>query len=123
MRFEILKKRAEKYYKYARRFFEEGDYDSAAFYIEQTIQFFLKYLLLKETGFFPRIHDLDILFRSAGKIHKELLDFYEKHKDVLWEIYYAYTNSRYGEKEYPKEIVEKFLKVLEEFYNLIKKWI
>ena len=28
-----------------------------------------------------------------------------------------------GIKEYPKEIVEKFLKVLEEFYQLIQRWL
>jgi len=30
----MLRKRAEKFMKYAHRFFEEGDYDSAAFYVE-----------------------------------------------------------------------------------------
>ena len=54
MRFEMLKKRVGKYYKYAKRFYEEGDYDSSAFYTEQSIQLFLKYFLLKETGFFSK---------------------------------------------------------------------
>jgi len=87
------------------------------------MQFFLKYLLVKETGFFPKVHDLEILFKSLGEIYPEVTEFYNKNQDTIWEIHYAYTNSRYGEKEYPKQLVERFLRVLDEFYELIQKWL
>ncbi len=120
---EILKERAEKYYNYAKRFFKEEDYDSSAFYTEQAIQMFLKYLLLKNTGAFPKTHDLEELFLTLGKIYPEILEFYRENAGILLEIYFAYFNSRYAPKKYNKEAVEKYLVVLDKFYDFIKRWL
>ena len=72
---------------------------------------------------FCKIKKYSLCKSIRKRVIKQDLDFYEKHKDTIWEIYYAYTNSRYGDKEYPKELVEKFLKALEEFYQLVQKWL
>ena len=120
---DILKERAEKYYSYAKEFYERGDYDSSAFYVEQTIQIFLKYLLLKNTGAFPKTHDLEELFLTLGKIYPEVSNFYKENAGTLLEIYFAYFNARYAPKKYNKEAVEKYLDILDKFYELIKKWL
>jgi HEPN domain-containing protein len=51
---EILRLRAEAFLRNAERLYAEGEYDLAAFNIEQHCQLVLKYKLLVKTGAYPR---------------------------------------------------------------------
>ena len=55
---EFLRLRAEAFLRNAERPYAEGEYDLAAFSIEQYCQLMLKYKLLLKTGAYPRTHSL-----------------------------------------------------------------
>ena len=65
---EILRDRAYAFLRNARRLFEEGEYDLAAFSVEQFCQLILKYKLLIKTGTYPRTHSLLRLLRELDKL-------------------------------------------------------
>jgi len=48
-----LKKNAESFYKNARQLYEQGEYNLAAFNVEQAFQLMLKYLLASKVGISP----------------------------------------------------------------------
>jgi HEPN domain-containing protein len=55
---EVMQKRSRKFYEYALRALERGDYDMVMFMYEQAAQLRLKALLLRILGFTPRSHQL-----------------------------------------------------------------
>jgi HEPN domain-containing protein len=107
---EFLKKKALRFYTKALESYEKCEYDFAMFFVEQSIQLGLKFLISKKYGEMPKTHSFRILFELA-----EMKEFYEENLDVLREIELAYTASRYFDVEYTKKAVEKSLEVLKKF--------
>ncbi|AKT34206.1 putative hypothetical protein related to C-terminal domain of eukaryotic chaperone, SACSIN [Pyrobaculum sp. WP30] len=64
---ELLRLRAEAFLRNAERLYAEGEYDLAAFGVEQYCQLMLKYKLLLKTGAYPRMHSLIRLVRELAK--------------------------------------------------------
>ena len=60
---ELLRLRAETFLRNAERLYAEGEYDLAAFGVEQYCQLMLKYKLLLKTGAYPHTHSLIRLVR------------------------------------------------------------
>ena len=79
---EVLKSRAYAFLRNAKRLFDEGEYDVAAFSIEQFCQLILKYKLLIKVGTYPRTHSLLRFLRELSKLvsSKELASFIELHR-------------------------------------------
>ncbi len=75
--------------------FEKKRYKFVAFAIEQSMQLYLKYLLAKKIGDFPKTHDLSLLFKEASKVCKDLEDFYKKRSLGIKAIYDAYFQTKY----------------------------
>jgi HEPN domain-containing protein len=113
---ELLRLRAEAFLRNAERLYAEGEYDLAAFSIEQHCQLMLKYKLLLKTGAYPRTHSLIRLVRELAKVAegaKRLLE------DIvmLTKIEDAYIGSRYLPRRYEKEEVEAMLKYVKEKFR------
>lgn len=64
---ELLRLRAEAFLRNAERLYAEGEYDLAAFGVEQYCRLMLKYKLLLKTGAYPRTHSLIRLVRELAK--------------------------------------------------------
>ncbi len=111
---EFLKQKAIRFYSKAIESFEKGEYDFAMFFVEQSIQLGLKFLISKKFGEIPKTHSLRILFELA-----ELENFYRSNLDVLREIELAYTASRYFDVEYSKQIAERSISIAKKFLELL----
>ncbi|AIG98591.1 HEPN domain-containing protein [Archaeoglobus fulgidus] len=111
---EFLKNKALRFYSKALESFEKGEYDFTMFFVEQTVQLAIKYLIARRFGEIPKTHNLRILFEIA-----EQEEFYRNNLDVLREIELAYTASRYFDVEYSKEIAEKSLSVAKKVIDLL----
>lgn len=103
----------------------KGYYDLSAFHVEQAFQLYLKYILAKEIGYFPKTHSLYKLFKEISKLDSKFFSFYETNKIILIlkNVEDAYLLARYFPREYSKSEVTKMLDVLDEFKRVFEKWI
>ena len=120
---EIFLERAKKFEVASKYFAEQSVYDLAAFHIEQAFQLYLKYILAKELGHFPKTHSLSALFKGVSKIDERFFEFYKDNEIVVKVIEDAYILSRYYPREYSKEEISKMMEVLNRFKEVFKKWI
>jgi len=114
----VLRERAEAFLKNAKSPLKEGEYDLAAFSIEQYCQLMLKYKLLIKTGTYPRTYSLVRLIRELAKLVRDA----EKLLDniiMITKIEDAYIGSRYLPRRYEKDEVEAMLKYVEEKFKPI----
>ncbi len=115
---EVLKERAEAFLRNAKNLLKEGEYDLAAFSIEQYCQLILKYKLLIKTGTYPRTHSLIRLIRELARVVRDA----EKLLDdiiMITKIEDSYIGSRYLPRRYEKAEVEAMLKYIEEKFKPI----
>jgi len=100
----------------AERLYAEGEYDLAAFGVEQYCRLMLKYKLLLKTGAYPRTHSLIRLVRElakaaegAGRLLEDVV--------MLTKIEDAYIGSRYLPRRYEREEVEAMLRYVSEKFK------
>lgn len=119
---EIIKERAYAFLRNAERLFNDGEYDLAAFNIEQFCQLLLKYKLLVKTGTYPRTHSILRLLRELGKLasEKALTSFIDSQIMFLTRIEDAYIASRYLPRRYEKKEVKELLKFTKRFEEVIR---
>ncbi|WP_291764631.1 HEPN domain-containing protein [Caldivirga sp. UBA161] len=115
---EVLRERAEAFLRNAKNLMREGEYDLAAFNMEQYCQLILKYKLLIKTGTYPRTYSLIRLIRELAKVTKDaerLID------DIIMitKIEDSYIGSRYLPRRYERAEVEVMLKYIEEKFKPI----
>lgn len=121
---KILRERALAFLKNSEELYAKGEYDLAAFNIEQYCQLLLEYKLLIKTGTYPRTYSLTKLLRILGKTveKSDVLNFVEKHITYLTKIEDAYIGARYLPRRYEKNEVKKLLKFIKEvFSNFVEK--
>ena len=125
-----LKERALTFLKYAKKAYEEGDYDFSIFNIEQYLQLSLKAIILRLTGYIPKTHSIKHLLALLVEILKKLSreeyvvrieNLLKHYRKTLEKIDEAYTGARYLMKKYSREDVEKVLKVCEKISNLVNE--
>ena len=119
---EILRDRAYAFLRNARRLFEEGEYDLAAFSVEQFCQLILKYKLLIKTGTYPRTNSLLRLLRELDKLEprKNVGSLIDSELMFLTRIEDAYIVARYLPRRYERKEVEELLKFAERFREVIE---
>jgi len=124
---EKLKKRAESFMKEAE---EAADKDLAIFFIEQSLQIYVKAVYYEIFGEKIRGHSLrTILGTLARSLEKQ--DFKEasekinlfinSHREDLVLLEEAYTESRYGELSYTEKDVERSLKMAGELIKILRE--
>jgi HEPN domain-containing protein len=113
---ELLRLRAEAFLRNAERLYAEGEYDLAAFGVEQYCLLMLKYKLLLKTGAYPRTHSLIRLVRElakaaegAGRLLEDVV--------MLTKIEDAYIGSRHLPRRYEREEVEAMLRYVSEKFK------
>lgn len=116
--FEIFKERAQEFIFNAKNSAKRKKYDVAIFNLEQAVQLFLKYLLGKKLGDFPKTHSIIFLLREIGKAYskeKFVEIFIKENISNLEFLESAYINTRYlphyWSKEHWKEVLSFFNKI------------
>lgn len=118
---DLLKERAYSFLRNARRLLEEGDYDLAAFSLEQFCQLLLKYELIVRTGSYPKTHSLLRLMRDLSKASGGSLDeFIENELILITKLEDAYIGARYLPRRYEKKEVEELLSFAERLKEVIE---
>ncbi len=116
----FLRKRADKFRKYADDAFKKGDYDMAAFNTEQSLQLYLKYTLGMLLGDFPRTHSISRLLNNISKASgdKTFSAFVEKEPNIVSNLEEVYLTARYLPSEFTEKQVAKLIAFSE---NVLKK--
>lgn len=118
---DFLKKRADGFLRGAKYHLREGDYNIAAFHLEQACQLHLKYYIFLKIADFPKTHSIQDLLSDIGKVYKrenEVVKFQKENIQLISDLEQAYITSRYFPVEFGKlqvQNMEKFVKSLFEF--------
>lgn len=109
---DFLKRRAKAFLESAQADFARGNYDLVLFHVEQFLQLYLKHLLYRKIGDFPKTHSVVRLIKDVIRVYNgvRLREFYEKNLETLYLLEEAYISSRYLPREYNKDIAERVLK-------------
>ena len=122
---EYLLRRSRRFYETAVMQMDRGFHDLAVFSLEQSLQLFLKASLLKLGIDFPRTHSvrklLEIIHEVTGEDKiKEILRRFSIELGALED---AYITSRYVARDYNREEVERFKRVVEEVMGVVREVI
>lgn len=122
-RFELLIKRAKEFLKGAYFHLKEKDFDIAVFNLEQSLQLYLKAVILKHTGLYPEVHGVKKLlsYIYVQTKNKELASFTKKFREELEDLEEAYINARYGNVTYSQLKVKELFKVVESCILIVSK--
>lgn len=120
---ELLKKRASEFLEESKLAVQRGFYDTACFLAEQSLQLYLKAILLKLVGDYPRTHSIRRLLSELGRIlNSEVLEmFINANRVRILALEDAYLIARYSAKEYEKEDAVEMIRVVEEVVDLVRK--
>ncbi|MBO3769805.1 MAG: HEPN domain-containing protein [Thermoproteota archaeon] len=119
---EKLLDRSRKFKNAAEFHFSRGDYDLAAFNIEQSLQLFLKAKLLEKGVEFPKTHTLRKLFLLLGEILNKPDEFKKFSNEKALEfasLEDAYITARYFPRDFEREEAERLFDFVKEVEELI----
>lgn len=118
----LLRDRALRMLIQARRSLSSGDYDIAVFPADQSIQSYLKSVILELSGETPRTHVLRHLFNvlklalNQPNIDQSVRD----NRSLIIRLEDAYINSRHIPREYNKEEAEELVSFAEEAIKFVE---
>ena len=120
---KFLKERAKEFWEEALRDLKEAKYNLAAFHLEQAVQLYIKYLLAKELGEWPRTHYLSELLEKLNEVYenKKIKEFQKENELFFENLTDAYFTSRYYPRTFSESLVKKLKSYSEKFFILIKK--
>lgn len=100
-----------------------GFYDVACFLAEQSLQLYIKAVLLEQVGEYPRTHSIRRLLGELSRIlnSHELSEFISMNRARLTTLEDAYLMSRYYTREYEREDAEDMIKLVEETILLVNR--
>ena len=106
--YEALLRRAKGFYELALEALNRGLYDHACFFAEQYVQLYLKALLYKYLGSYPRTHELRQLLSLIaeslpGEVGEEFKRFLRENRSRISELEDTYIMTRYAWKTYTRE--------------------
>jgi len=123
MEVEFLKERGREFFEEAEELLKKKRYNLSAFNLEQAIQLWIKYLIAKEIGDWPKTHYFSELIPQLTKAYQEekILKFYHKNELFFDNLEEAYFVSRYFPKKFTENGVSLLLKKSKEFLKLLQK--
>jgi HEPN domain-containing protein len=123
MKINFLKERAENFLRDVNFAISEKRWNSAAFYLEQACQLYLKYYLFKELKDFPKIHDLDELLETLKKAYSQSKKEIEKFRKeiVISALNQAYITARYLPVEFTETQVKEMRNFTKRLIKPLKK--
>lgn len=119
---EFLRENAEYFEKKAKEALNEKP-RFVLFFVEQSIQLYIKYILAKAFEDYPKTHRLKVLLHEFLKIDKKAEEFYEEYAEVIDLVEEAYITARYLGKEYSEKSAKMALEMLERFKEVFKDWL
>lgn len=114
---DLLKKRSKNFLEGAEQRFNAKDWDLTCFLAEQSVQLFLKALILEEAGQTPRTHSIRQLLAQYGQIKGKDIKF---DRNSLFMLESAYFNARYIAVTYDNEQAKDALKIAKEIIDYVK---
>ncbi|MBI4656616.1 MAG: HEPN domain-containing protein [Elusimicrobia bacterium] len=120
---EILKDRADRFFKNALELFKRREYDLSAFNLEQSSQLFLKYGLWKKLGDFEKTHKISRLLADLQKVssQKKIIGkLIKNYQEVIADLEIAYIESRYLPVEFFPTQLQKMIKFVEKLKKIIE---
>jgi len=124
-RIDFLKERAREFFEEAKELFNKKRYNLSAFNLEQAIQLFLKYLIGKKLGDWPKTHYLSELIHDLVRVYqsKKILKFYRENELFFENLESAYFISRYFPKKFSENSLRQLFEKSEKFLELVKEEI
>ncbi len=125
----LLRRRALKALKWARRACEEGDYDVCALQAEYAARLYLKSVLYRVLGEEVRGHDVRALVgllaaalmeEGLEDLAREVTEYARKHRLELAALSDAHTRAVYGLAEYGEREAGLLLKIAEQLVELLE---
>jgi len=112
----LLERRSKAFLARALDSLGSGDYDVASFLSEQAVQLYLKSILLRKLGDYPRTHSISILISILKRLSdfEDLVRFLENKRIEVRFMEDAYIASRYMIREYTREEAELLVSVAKE---------
>jgi len=122
---DFLKERAREFFEEAKELFNKKRYNLSAFNLEQAIQLFLKYLIGKKLGDWPKTHYLSELVPDLAKVYqaKKILKFYRENELFFEKSEKFFELSRYFPKKFSENSLRQLFEKSEKFFELVKKEI
>ncbi len=123
--YEYLIRRSKRFYETALMQIDKEFYDLAAFSLEQSLQLYLKAVLLKRGFDYPRTHSvkrlLELIYEISGE--NEIIRLLNDYMIELALLEDVYITSRYISREYSREEVLKLKKVVDEVIKTVRETI
>lgn len=121
----VLRRRSVEFLEEAKMALKRDFFDITCFLAEQSLQLYLKSILLEVIGDYPRTHSVRRLLGELCRVleSRELDEFIRVNRVRLSVLEDAYFMARYFVKEYSKEDAEDMIKLVEETMNIINKLI
>lgn len=120
----LLRERAYAFLRNAEQLYEQGQYDLAAFNVEQACQLLVKQRLLAKVGAYPRTRPLMSILRDLSRIAPEVKRMIEDPRNVVMitKLEDAYISSRCIPRRYEKLEVEEMLRFAKEvFFSVLER--
>lgn len=122
----ILRRRAKDFLEEAREAFRNKRYDLACFLAEQAVQLYLKSVLLKLIGDYPRTHYIRVLMAKlmevvSGDLGDAVKNFIRENRSLISELEDAYTMARYSGKVYNEDDAKELLDIASRIIEFIDK--
>jgi len=122
VRMDFLKKKAKYFEEEAREAYEKNRFTLVLFFVEQSIQLYLKYLIYKRIGDYPKTYNLKVLFENLNRLI-DISEFITENEEIIDLLTTSYIESRYTMMEYGKKSVELSLRFLDKFKEKFKNEI
>ncbi|HDD26895.1 MAG TPA: HEPN domain-containing protein [Acidilobales archaeon] len=121
--YELLLRRSRMFYETALMQIDRGFYDLAVFSFEQSLQLFLKAVLLKLGVDFPRTHSIRKLLELIYKISKneKIAKLLKRYSLELGFLEDAYITSRYVMRVYNEDEVRRVKEVIDEVIKVVRE--
>ena len=123
--FEFMKERAKEFWERGFEDLSKKRFNLAAFDFEQAIQMWIKYLIGKKVGDWPKTHFFSILIKELANSYnnKEIIKFYEENEVFFSDLEDAYFTSRYFPKQFTENHIKNIVENCEKFLKFLEKII
>lgn len=126
--YRVLIRRAKEFLVEAEEALENKRFDLACFFAEQSLQLYLKAILIKLIGDYPRTHYFRVLVAKLLEIlpkdKKEMIsEFIRKNRSRISELEDAYIMARYLPKAFSKDDAQDLIDLVKQTISLIEKTV
>ena len=124
--YSLLVRRAKEFLAEAEDALKKGRFDLSCFFSEQSVQLYLKAVLLKLTGDYPRTHYIRALLSRIMETlpsdkKNRVAEFIRSNRARISELEDAYVMARHSAKTFSEEDARDLIAVAREIIELIEE--